>query len=179
MINSMKKVIVIGCPGSGKSTFSTKLAKLTHLPLIHLDSLYHQEHWDSDQAVKKQQWSDTVTSLVKDDQWIIDGNYKSTMDIRIEAADTIIFLDYSRALCMWRTLVRRWQFRNKKRSDMPSSWKEKISYDFLKLIWNYNTEQRPNLIAELEKRSYQKEIHILKTPQDADNFLKKMAVGKA
>lgn len=175
----MKKVIVIGCPGSGKSTFSAELARLTHLPLIHLDSLYHQEHWDNDQEVKKSQWNDTIKSLVKADQWIIDGNYKSTMSIRIEAADTIIFLDYPRSLSIWRTLVRRWRFRNKKRPDMPSSWKEKISYDFLKLIWNYNRAQRPTVVAELKKHSNQKKIHILKIPEDANGLLKKIALGKA
>ncbi len=178
-LKSMKKVVVIGCPGSGKSTFSIELARLTKLPLIHLDALYHQEHWDSNEVIKKQQWSDTINSLVRKDQWIIDGNYKSTMSMRIEAADTVIFLDYPRVLSMWRALLRRWQFRNKQRPDMPSSWREKISCDFLKLIWNYKVEQRPTVLAQLEKYSNQKEIHILKTPEAASFFLKETILGKA
>lgn len=167
----MKRVIVIGCPGSGKSTFSTTLAKLTGLPVVHLDAIYHQDIWSSDPVTKKAQWQEKIVELVNAKQWIIDGNYKSTMQIRIEAANTIIFLDYPRYLSLWRTLLRRWKFRNKKRADMPSTWKEQISWDFLKLIWNYDKEQRPNVLQQLKVQGTDKEVHILVNPEAADQFL--------
>jgi adenylate kinase family enzyme len=170
----MKKVIIIGCPGSGKSTFSIALAKITGLPLVHLDAIYHQNIWTDDSEAKKIQWQEKIVDLVKAEEWIIDGNYKSTMQIRIEAADTIIFLDYPRYLSLWRTLARRWKFRNKKRPDMPITWKEKISWDFIRLIWNYNREQRPTVLQQLKQYGANREVQILRSPQQADNFLAKL-----
>ncbi len=167
----MKRVIVIGCPGSGKSTFSIALAKATGLPLVHLDAIYHQEIWSSNPESKKLQWQEKILELVQGDQWIIDGNYKSTMQIRIEAADAIIFLDYPRYLSMWRTFVRRWKFRNKKRPDMPATWKEKISWNFMKLILNYSRDQRPIILKQLELSKNNKKIHIITSPRMAQKFL--------
>lgn len=167
----MKRVIVIGCPGSGKSTFSIALAKATALPLIHLDAIYHQDIWSNDPETKKTQWQEKIAELVKPELWIIDGNYKSTMQIRIEAADTIIFLDYPRYLSLWRTIARRWRFRNKKRADMPATWKEKISWDFIKLIWNYNKEQRPNITNQLQMNKERKQVIILTSPQATSKYL--------
>ena len=167
----MQKVIVIGCPGSGKSVFSAELAKIINLPLIHLDALYHRPDWPENELEKKSAWREFLTHLVQDKKWIIDGNYKSTLDIRIIAADTIIFLDYSRSLSIWRAVKRFWQFRNKKRFDMPDTWKEKIDWEFLRLIWTYRKEQRPVVLQMLDGNKNDKNIVILQNPHVTKKFL--------
>lgn len=86
----MNKVIVIGCPGAGNSVFSRELAQRTGLPLIALDFIYHQGVWDKDR--KKEQWGERVAELVIRPEWIIDGDYKSTLEMRIRAADTVILI---------------------------------------------------------------------------------------
>lgn len=174
----MNRVVVIGCPGSGKTTFSIKLAALVGLPLIHLDALYHNESWSLDENTKKIEWTAMMNNLVASDLWIIDGNYKSTMEIRMEAADTIIFLDYPRYLSLWRVLVRRFKFRNTQRPDMPTTWKERISWDFMKLIWNYGTEQRPTVLKRLESYSKHKTIYILTRPEDVGEFFITLKIKK-
>ena len=93
----MKRVIIIGCPGSGKTHFSTQLARLTHLPLTHLDKYWHDaSRWSDDIKHKREQWNDFTQKLINKPAWIIDGNYESSLDMRIQEADTIIFFEYSR-----------------------------------------------------------------------------------
>ena len=99
------------------------------------------------------------------DEWIIDGNYKSTFDIRMPAADTVIFLDYPRWLTLYRALRRRVEHRKKRREDMPENWKERISWDFLTFMWSYRKTQRPEVLRLLDEcRTAGKSIYILRSP---------------
>ena len=108
----MKKVIVIGCPGSGKSTFSRQLHNLTGLPLYHLDLL----NWNEDKTtVAKEIFLKRLHNVLSEDSWIIDGNYNSSMDIRLNACDTVFFLDYPTDICLDGIKQRK----GTKRSDMP------------------------------------------------------------
>lgn len=170
----MKKVLVIGCPGSGKSVFSRELAQKTGLPLIHLDATYHQDIWDENKDVKKRQWRERIAVLIEQEAWIMDGNYKSTLDIRVPAADTIIFLDYSRAVTLARAFRRQWQYRRKRRSDMPAEWKEHMSRDFLGFIWSYRRIERPKVLALLDKYERGREIRVLERPAEAERFLRSL-----
>lgn len=167
-----KKIIVIGCPGSGKSVFSRKLAAALDLPLIHLDAIYHQDIWPEEADQKREQWKKHVRRLVEQDQWIIDGNYKGSFDIRMAAADTIIFLDYPRWLTMVRMFKRRIEHHKKLRPDMPPNWKEKISPDFLKFVWTYRVAERPRVLALLEQYAAGRTVLIVPTPDEAERILK-------
>lgn len=102
-IFSMKRVIILGSCGAGKSVFAKKLAGFTSLPLHHLDKLYWKPYWeesDIDDFTKR------LLVLINDKEWIIDGNYSRTITLRAARADTIIFLDYPRWLCIVRVLKR-------------------------------------------------------------------------
>ncbi len=89
---NLHKILVIGCCGAGKSTFSKKLQAILKLELIHLDKYYHKPNWEEP---KKVEWEKRVNNLVQKSSWIMDGNYSETMEIRIKNAETIIYLDYS------------------------------------------------------------------------------------
>lgn len=129
----MKKILIIGSPGAGKSTLAGQLAQKTGLPVIHLDKYWHdQSLWSKDLPQKKQQWRKYIHKLVKQENWIMDGNYTSTLDIRIPGADLVIFLDYSRHIALLRTIKRRAKYHKAQRSDMPDDWQEKFNLGLLK-----------------------------------------------
>lgn len=162
----MKKIIVIGCPGSGKSTFSKALHQITGIPLFHLDMLY----WNADKTtVEKAVFMDRIASVLSKPSWILDGNYASTMEMRMQACDTIIFLDYPTSLCLEGVRQRK----GKPRSDMP--WVEPMGDDeeFIRFIENYSADSRVR-VMELLKKYADKNIIIFQNRDEADAFLKQL-----
>ena len=158
----MKKVIVIGCPGSGKSTVSRALHNKTGIPLYHLDMMY----WNADKTTaEKSVFLERLSTVLEKDEWIIDGNYGSTMELRMAACDTVIFLDYPLRVCLDGIKERR----GKPRSDIP--WIEtEEDAEFIEFIKNYNEQQKPKVLELLEKYS-DKNIVILESREQADAFL--------
>ena len=158
----MKKIIVIGCPGSGKSRLSRALHNKTGIPLYHLDMMY----WNADKTtVEKSAFLERLSAVLEKDRWIIDGNYGSTMELRMAACDTVIFLDYPREVCLDGIKERR----GKPRSDMP--WIEtEEDAEFIEFIKNYNEQQKPKVLELLEKCS-DKNIVIFKSREEANAFL--------
>ena len=160
----MKKVIVIGCPGSGKSTFSRGLAAVTGLPLFYLDQMY----WNADKStVEKSVFRERLALAMSGDAWIIDGNYGSTMEMRMEACDTVFFLDLPAEICLEGIRSRR----GKPRADMP--WFEKEGEEdeeFLKFIRAYNQDSRPRVLELLAQNSHKK-IFTFHSRAEADSFL--------
>ena len=158
----MRKVIVIGCPGSGKSTVSRTLHNKTGIPLYHLDMMY----WNADKTtVEKSVFLERLSDVLEKDEWIIDGNYSSTMELRMVACDTVIFLDYPLDVCLDGIRERR----GKPRSDMPWIETEEDS-EFIEFIKNYNEQQKPKVLELLKKYS-DKNIIILESREQADAFL--------
>ena len=158
----MKKIIVIGCPGSGKSTLAGALHHKTGIPLYHLDRMY----WNADKTtVEKSVFLERLSAVLERDAWVIDGNYASTMELRMAACDTVIFLDCSPDMCLDGIEKRR----GKPRSDMP--WIEtEEDAELILFVKNYHVEQRPKVLELFEKYS-NKNIIILESREEADKFL--------
>jgi adenylate kinase family enzyme len=165
----MNKVLILGCAGSGKSTFSKHLGKVQQLPVIHLDSLYWKSGWV---ASTEMEWNQIIEELILKDQYIMDGNYSRTLSIRMKDADTIFFFDFSRFLCMYQVIKRRIINHGKTRSDMAEGCKEKIDLEFIKWIWNFKKRSKDKILGELEEVKEQKKVIIFKNRRDVKNYIK-------
>jgi adenylate kinase family enzyme len=164
----MKKIIIIGSGGSGKSTMARQLGKNLKRNVYHLDVLFWKPNWV---GVSKEEQKKVQNELVKEEEWIIDGNYGGTMEIRINAADTIIFLDISRTICIFRAFKRMLQYRNRTRPDMGEGCEERFSFEFFKWIWEYPKTKRPKILERLEQLSNEKNVIILKSSREVQQFL--------
>jgi adenylate kinase family enzyme len=164
----MKKISVIGCGGAGKSTFSRILSQKLNIPVYHLDSLYWKPSWVPTQ---KEEWDNVIKNLVSKEEWILDGNYGRTLDMRLNNADTIIFLNMPTYLCIYRIIKRRIMYSGKTRPDMNEGCQEKLELDFVKWVWEYNKNKRPGIVKKLDKLSNEKKVIILNNSSEVDKFI--------
>ena len=164
----MQKVMVIGCPGSGKSTFSRALRDRTGLPLYYLDMLY----WNADKTiVPKENFRARLAKILETDAFIIDGNYNSTMEMRLLACDTVFFLDYPLDVCLDGVRARI----SKPREDMP--WIEtEFDPEFMEYIKQFALENRPKILALLEKYPHVK-VFTFTSRAQADAYLNTINTG--
>lgn len=163
----MKKILLIGSGGAGKSTFSRRLGKITGIEVIHLDKLYWQADWVEP---PKDEWQKTLEIQLKKESWIMDGNFGSTLDVRLRVCDTAILLDLPRLVCLFRVLRRRLKYRGTNRPDMSEGCNEKIDLEFLQWIWNYPKADKPAVEAKLKLFEGEKTIIRLKSKKEVEKF---------
>ena len=159
----MEKVLVIGCSGAGKSTFARKLRDLTGLPLYHLDMLWHKPDRTT---ISQEEFDMRLEELLKQDRWILDGNFQRTLELRLNFCDTIFLLDYPLKLCLTSVEHRI----GKVRDDMP--WVEtKFDPEFKQWIMDFPQTHLPKIYELLDKYQDSKNIVIFKSRKEADDYL--------
>ena len=163
MRGNMKKIIVIGCSGSGKTTFSEKLRDKTGLPLFYLDAIWHKA--DSTH-ISREDFDERLAQILALDEWIIDGNYSRTIECRIEASDTVFLFDLPTDVCLEGAIARL----GTKRIDMP--WIDtELDPKLKEQIEKFRTEILPEIYELLEKYKDGKKIVIFTSREEADKFV--------
>ena len=163
----MKKVLIIGSPGAGKSTFARKLSKLIHLPVYYLDMIWHKPDKTN---ITREEFDQKLEEILKKDYWMIDGNYLRTMERRLKACDTVFFLDYTTEICLSGAKERI----GKKREDMP--WVEtEFDEEFRQWILDFAKDQRPEIYRLLEENRSGREIYVFHEREEANRFLEQLS----
>ena len=142
----MQRVLVMGCSGSGKSTFGRALAGKLGLPFVSLDQLFWQPGW---REPDMQDFTAKVTHAAEGPAWVIDGNYTryGAGELRRERADTIVWFDLPRRVCMLSVIRRSAASYGKVRPEMAPGCPERFDWVFLSYVWTYRATQRPKLLA--------------------------------
>lgn len=162
----MRRVAVIGCGGAGKSTLARRLGERTGLPVVHLDALFWRPGWE---ATPGDEWRAVLAGVVAGDRWITDGNYGGTLDLRLAAADTVVFLDMPRRVTI-PGILRRWG-RNHGRPVQAPGCPERVSGEFLRWVWNYRRDTRPQVLAALAEHAAHAQVVTLRSRAEVEAFL--------
>lgn len=159
----MKKIMVIGSPGAGKSTFSRALREKTHLPLFYLDMLF----WKDDKStLSREAFDKALQKIMAQDEWIIDGNYGRTLEMRLQECDTVFFFDLPVETCLQGAASRI----GKEREDLP--WVEQeLDEEFRRWIMEFPKNELPQ-IYELLERYQDKHIVVFHSHYQVDEYLK-------
>lgn len=158
----MKKIIIIGCPGAGKSTFARTLRDKTGLPLFYLDMLWHKKDKSNITAEK---FDCKLNEILNLDRWIIDGNYQRTLELRLKRCDTVFFLDFPTDICLQGARERI----GKSREDMP--WiEETFDEEFRSFIEKFQHTSRVKIHSLLNTYK-NKNIIIFKTREELNQYI--------
>ena len=163
----MERIVIIGCGGAGKSTLARQLGKKLNIPVVHLDKLWWKPGWV--ESSREEFDAKLAEELVKP-QWIMDGNFDRTIPERIARCDTIIFLDINRFTCLMGVLKRVLTTYGKVRPDMGEGCPERIDFEFLKWVWNFNKNKREKNYRLLNEAKHAETI-VLKNRSMVKRFL--------
>lgn len=159
----MLKIIVIGSPGSGKSTFARKLRDITDIPLYYLDMIWYKPDRTN---ISQEEFDSQLNDILQKDRWIIDGNYQRTLESRLEKCDTIFLMDFPVDVCLSGAESRI----GKKREDLP--WIEyEFDKEFKQWIIDFPENRLTQIYQKIEKYRHNKDIIIFKSRKEADEYL--------
>ncbi|SCL21650.1 Adenylate kinase [Micromonospora rhizosphaerae] len=170
----MRRILIVGSAGAGKSTLAREVARRLDLPLIHLDRHYWRPGWvPADEALFRAE----VAELAAGPAWVMDGNYQATFDLRLSRADLLVLCDPPRLLCLVRVLRRRWAHRATLRPDLPAGCPEQIDLEFLRYVWRYPRRSRPRVFAALRKHAPDLPVVRLRGRADVRRWLGALPTG--
>ena len=160
----MRRIIVVGCQGSGKTSLAIRLGQKLSLPIVHLDVLFWQPGWTPSD---KTSFRTRVLDAIAGECWIVDGSFSGlALDLTLARADTLVTIDRPRWLCLWRIVWRSAFDRNPMRPDLPKGCREKFDWNLMQEAWHYNTRRRPAI--ETERLKYGAGVRIVRLSRDHD-----------
>ncbi|HXL90409.1 MAG TPA: topology modulation protein [Streptosporangiaceae bacterium] len=162
----MDRICIIGCGGSGKSHLARSLGTTLGITPVHLDGLYYDADW---KPLDKDIFADLQRGLVNAPRWIIDGNYASSLSIRLQAADTVIFLDLPAWACLWGIAQRRLRHRGGQHQDIGVY--DRITWDFVRYIRGYRRTMAPRVRTLITEHAGDAEVVILRSRREASRYL--------
>ncbi|TMK52543.1 MAG: topology modulation protein [Actinobacteria bacterium] len=166
----MERVTIVGCGGSGKSYVAQELGRLLDLPVIHMDAVYFDDHWN---PLPMERFEAVQREFVAAPRWVIDGNYNSTVQVRLEAADTVVFMDLPTRVCLWGILSR--QLRHGRGQNEQTGVYNRITGDVLRYVVGYRWKMRPRVLAKIHRHASGAALIMLTSRRQTRHFLRQVA----
>ncbi len=163
----MKRIIIIGSPGSGKSTLSFKLKEKLGIDIIHLDKIFWRDNWTN---ISREEFKELLEIELQKEKWIAEGNYSDSIPLRLKYVDTVIFLDFKTITCLARVIKRVFKYYGKTRPEMGENCPERFDFVFIKYVLNFNKNNREKLYKLLDESQNLKLI-VLKNRKEVEVFL--------
>ncbi len=168
-IKTGRRICIVGCGGSGKSYLSDILGTILDIDVLHLDKIFWLPGWVTR---NKCEFDSICEDYYLHESFIIDGNYSRTLPRRIDAADTVIWLDFSTLACMLGVLTRIMKNHGRVRSDMGDGCPERFDLEFIRWILNFRRDQRPKLKSAIENAAAKgTSVIIFKNRRQVNGFI--------
>ena len=172
----MRRVLVIGSGGAGKTTLALEVGEITGLPVIHLDKL----HWGPDWTMPDAKvWHRRLEEAMSGDGWILDGNYSGSLDMRLPKADTVLFIDFPPYLCVWRAIRRFIQYRGATRPDMAPGCEERLTLSFLYWIWTFRSRRVAAISQMIEEHARDADVVVFRSQAQLDSYIETLRADDA
>jgi adenylate kinase family enzyme len=166
----VERVAIVGCGGSGKSYVARQLGRLLDLPVVHMDTVYFDDQWN---PLPMERFEAAQRELVAAPRWVIDGNYNSTVQVRLEAADTVVFMDLPTRVCLWGILSR--QLRHGRGQNNQDGVYNRITPDVLRYVLSYRRKMRPRILAKIDQYASDTQVIVLTSRRQTRRFLRQVA----
>ena len=164
----MNRIVIVGSGGSGKSTLARQVGLALCLEVTHLDGLFWKPGWVRISAADQE---GAVSEIISRAKWIIDGDHLRTQPARFGAADTILFLDFPRGICLWRTVKRFFQYQGRSRVGMALGCRERLNLTLLRWVWRYPLDNRAQVLGNITRYGKDCRVVTLRSPKAVRQFL--------
>ena len=164
----MQRIVIVGSGGSGKSTLARQMGVVLGLDVVHLDRLLWKPGWV---RLAPQEQEAVIADAVRGSRWIVEGDHIRTQPLRFAALDTIIFLDFSRWVCLWHTVKRLVLNYGKSRLGVAKGCPERLNWTLLKWVWRYPLDNRAQVISNIERYASGRKVIVLRDSKEVKRFL--------
>ena len=173
ILRDAQRILVIGIPGAGKSTLAKQLGQSLDLPVIHLDQQFWRPGWE---MTPEDEWKPRVRDLCREKRWVIDGNFVGSLELRLNRAEAVVYLDFNRVTALYRVMKRVFQARGQVRPDMAPDCPERFDWSFVKYVWRFRATERRMNETILRRHGKGIPVYRLRSQRAIDAFVRKQGL---
>ncbi len=168
----LKRIMIVGAPGSGKSWLANRLSEKTKLPVIHIDQFYYEPGWVMRPS---EETASLILCAAQKDTWILDGNNAQTFAERAARADHLVFLDRGLFLRLYRVIRRTLKYYGKTRPDLAPGCPERFTFAFMLFVMTFGIKRRKRMMARIDTVKESIACYHLKSTKQVENYLKTLS----